>query len=359
MRNCKQILQVIAFVALCNTLYAQVKYSNEFLRIGVGARALGLGNATIATISDASSGYWNPAGLLHLKSNLEVSLMHNEYFAGIAKYDYGAIAARIDSSSVASLNVIRFAVDDIPNTTQLIDANGNVDYDRISTFSAADYAFIFSYAKQLKIPGLRLGGSAKIIRRTVGDFGGAWGFGLDAGAQYDYNKWHLAAMIRDVTSTFNAWSYSLDPQTIAVFQQTGNKIPENSVEVTLPGLILGGARKFTFKEKFSLVAELDLITTFDGKRNTLIKSDFASVDPCIGIEAGFKDFIFLRTGIGNFQTTTDITGGTVHTLQPNIGVGVKIKALTLDYALTNIGEAVGLYSNVFSLKLGINKHARK
>ncbi|MBI2269930.1 MAG: PorV/PorQ family protein [Bacteroidetes bacterium] len=359
MRNCKQILQAIAFVALSNTLYAQVKYSNEFLRIGVGARALGMGNASIATVSDASSGYWNPAGLLHLKSNLEVSLMHNEYFAGIAKYDYGAIAARIDSSSVASLNIIRVAVDDIPNTTQLIDANGYLDYDRISTFSAADYAFIFSYAKQLKIPGLRLGGSAKIIRRTVGDFGGAWGFGLDAGAQYDYKKWHLAAMIRDVTSTFNAWSYSLDPQTIAVFQQTGNKIPENSVEVTKPGLHLGGARKFTFKEKFSLMAELDLITTFDRKRNTLIKSNFASIDPCIGIEAGFKDFIFLRTGIGNFQTITDITGSTVHTLQPNIGVGVKIKALTLDYALTNIGEAVGLYSNVFSLKLGINKHAHK
>lgn len=355
----RKTLSAIVFIALCNTLLAQVKYSNEFLAIGVGARALGMSNATIATVGDATAGYWNPAGLLKLKSNLEVSLMHAEYFAGIAKYDYVAIAARIDSTSVAAFSVVRFGVDDIPNTTQLIDANGNVDYDKISTFSAADYAFLFSYAKQLKLPGLRLGGNAKVIRRTVGDFGGAWGFGLDAGAQYDYKKWRLAAMFRDVTSTFNAWSYSLDPSTKAVFQQTGNKIPDNSVEVTLPTLILGAARRFEFKHDFSLLAEVDLVNTFDRKRNVLIKSNFASIDPRAGLEVGYKDFIFVRAGVGNFQTMTDIEGNTIHTLQPNIGIGVKIKAITLDYALTNIGEAVGLYSNVFSLRLDINKHPHK
>src|SRR5476651_2371038 len=128
MRTLHKTILIIAFFVFSNAILAQVKYSNEFLAIGVGARALGMGNATVATVSDVTSGYWNPAGLLGLKSNLEVSLMHSEYFAGIAKYDYGAIAARIDSSSVAAFSVVRFGVDDIANTTQLIDANGNVDY---------------------------------------------------------------------------------------------------------------------------------------------------------------------------------------------------------------------------------------
>ncbi|MCC6690189.1 MAG: PorV/PorQ family protein [Bacteroidia bacterium] len=360
MNGIKKSVQTFMLVVLSSIAWGQVKYSNEFLQIGVGARALGMSNATVATVNDVTSGYWNPAGLLHLKSNIEVAAMHSEYFAGIAKYDYGSIAARIDSSSVASLSVVRFAIDDIPNTIQLLDANGNIDYDRISTFSAADYAFLFSYAKQLKIPGLRVGGSAKVIRRTVGDFGGAWGFGLDAGAQYDYKKWKFGAMFRDVTSTFNAWSYNLDAQTKAVFQQTGNKIPENSVEVTLPKLILGAARKVEFKQKFSIMGELDLVTTFDGKRNVLIGTNIASFDPRLGIEAGYKDFVFLRVGVGDFQTMTDISGQTIHTFQPNIGVGVKIKSLTLDYALTDIGDqSVALYSNVFSLKLDINKHPHK
>lgn len=266
----------------------------------------------------------------------------------------------IDSGSVAAFSVIRFGVDNIPNTTQLIDANGNINYDNITTFSAADYAFLFSYAKKSKIPGLNLGGNVKVIRRTVGDFGGAWGFGLDIGAQYEYKKWKFGAMLRDATSTFNAWNYTLDDQTKAVFQQTGNQIPTNSVEVTLPTLVLGAAKKYEFKYKISAMGELDLVTTFDGKRNVLLKSSFASADPHLGIQIGYNNFIFIRAGVGNFQTMTDITGQTVHTIQPNIGLGVRFKAITLDYALTNIGDATGgLYSNLFSLKLDINKHPHK
>lgn len=354
----KKIASVLFSVLLSTMLWAQVKYSNEFLAIGVGARALGMSNATVATTSDVTSGYWNPAGLLHLKSNLQVSLMHSEHFSGILKYDYAALAARIDSSSVAGFSFIRLGIDDIPNTTQLIDANGNVDYDKISTFSAADYAFIFSYAKQLKIPGFRVGGNAKIIRRKVGDFGGAWGFGLDAAAQYDYKKWKLGAVFRDVTTTFNAWSFNLDDQTKAVFQQTDNKIPQNSVEITLPQLIMGAAYKLDFKGNFSLAGELDLVTTFDRKRNVLIKSNFASINPRIGLEAGYKELVFVRFGVGDFQTSTDIEGKTIYTIQPNIGVGVRLKAIVLDYALTNVGADV-LYSNVFSVKLDINKRTHK
>jgi hypothetical protein len=248
--NKKFFTVLVAFLGIISTAVAQApKYSNEFLNIGVGARALGMSNSYVTSVNDVTAGYWNPAGLLGIKNQHQVALMHSEYFAGIAKYDYGAFATRIDSSSVLGLSLIRFGVDDIPNTTELIDANGNVDYNRISTFSAVDYAFLVSYAKQLKIPGLRLGANVKIIRRKVGDFAGAWGFGLDAGAQYDYKKWKFAAMARDVTSTFNAWSFNLSEETKQVFLATGNEIPENSVEITLPKLLLGAARKFDFNDK--------------------------------------------------------------------------------------------------------------
>src|SRR5687767_1621587 len=136
------------------------KYSNEFLAIGVGARALGMANCQVSAVNDVTSGYWNPAGLLQLKAPMQVGLMHSEYFAGIAKYDFGAFAKKIDSSSVVGFSIIRFGVDNIPNTTELIDAQGNWDYDRITTFSAADYAFIFSYARDLGIENLRVGGNA-------------------------------------------------------------------------------------------------------------------------------------------------------------------------------------------------------
>lgn len=350
-------LLIAAVMSICLTGFAQApKYSNAFLDIGVGARALGMSNSYVTTVNDVTAGYWNPAGLQGIGNQHQIALMHSEYFAGIAKYDYGAYATRIDSSSILGFTAIRFGVDNIPNTTELIDANGNVDYNRITTFSATDFAFIISYAKTTKIPGLRLGANAKIIRRKIGSFAGSWGFGLDAGVQYDYKKWKFAAMARDITSTFNAWTYNLTDETKAVFLATGNDIPVNSVEVTLPKLLLGAARKFDFTPKISLLAEFNLDATFDGKRDVMIQTKAVSMDPHFGLEASYMNLIFLRAGLGNYQTYTDALGKNVITIQPNIGLGVRIKSVIIDYALTNIGnQSVALYSNVFSLKVDINK----
>jgi len=241
----------IACLFLGSAVLAQApKYSNEFLSIGVGARALGMSNSYVASVNDVTSGYWNPAGLATIGNQHQVALMHSEYFAGIAKYDYGAIATRLDSSSVLGLSFVRFGVDGIPNTTDLINANGEVDYNRITTFSAVDFALLLSYAKTMKIPGLRLGGSAKVVRRRVGDFAGAWGFGVEAGLQYDYKKWKFAAMARDLSSTFNAWTFNLSDQMKQTFIATGNEIPSNSVEITLPKLLLGTSRRFDFTKKY-------------------------------------------------------------------------------------------------------------
>jgi len=76
----------------------------------------------------------------------------------------------------------------------------------------------------------------------------------------------------------------------------------------------------------------------------------------MGIEGSYMNFIFLRAGIGNYQTYTDAYGKTIETVEPSIGIGIKIKSLTIDYALTDIGDqSVALYSNVFSLKVDINR----
>ena len=351
-------LLVVIGSVVAGSLVAQdaPKYSNEFLAVGVGARALGMGSAYTAVVTDVTSGYWNPAGLLGVKGDLQVGVMHSEYFAGIAKYDYVGLAKPIDSVSTIGFTFVRFGIDNIPNTIDLIDPSGNIDYDRITTFSSADQAFIISYARKMRVPGLRIGGSAKVIYRRVGEFGKAWGFGIDAGAKYDINEWRLGAVVRDVTGTFNAWSYTLDQRTIDVFAQTGYDIPENSMEVTLPRFMLGVARQFKFGPKFGLVAAVDLENTFDGKRNTLIKTSTVSTDPRVGVELGYAGVVFVRMGMSNIQYVTDISDQQQLTVQPNIGIGLKIKSVSLDYALTDIGDnSVALYSNIFSLKFDLYK----
>ena len=330
------------------------KYSNEFLNIGVGARALGMGNSVVASSDDVTAGYWNPTGLLNTNTDLQLGLMHSEYFAGIAKYDFAGLTKTIDSSSAFGVSFIRFGVDNIPNTTELIDAQGNLDYDRITFFSATDMAFLFSYARKIK-SNLSIGGNVKIIHRKVGDFAKAWGFGIDGSIEYSKNNWRLAAVARDVTSTFNAWNYTLSDEVVEVFTLTDNEIPENGLELTLPRVVFAASKKWNINSKFTFLSEIDAAVTTDGKRNVLVVGDPFSIDPSIGMELGFKEIVYVRGGISNTQRVTDITQKVSYSIQPNIGIGLRFKGIALDYALTDIGDAsVALYSNVFSLRFNLS-----
>ena len=338
--------------------HAQGKYSNEFLSLGLGARGLGMANTMCAITDDVTSAYWNPAGLTRMDKRYQLSLMHAEYFAGIAKYDYGGIGFKIDSNQAVAFSYIRFGVDNIMNTTQLIDEQGNVDYDRITYFSAADNAFLLSYAYAFpQVPGLSLGANAKIVHRKIGQFAKSWGFRLDFGLMYNRKGWQAGVMLRDGTSTFNAWRYSLTDDVIAVFEETGNEIPENDLELTVPTLLLGGGKTVHFGKGFHGTFALGLDCTFDGKRNTLIKSNVLSIDPHFGMEFDYKKIVALRAGIGNFQREPDYDGNLKTTLQINFGVGVNIKdVVAIDYAFTDLGNlSIAQYSHIISLRVSIDK----
>lgn len=331
------------------------KYSNEFMNIGVSARAFGMGFTAVSFIDDATSGYWNPAGLNNLEPDNQLVLMHSSYFGGLANYDYLSFAKATDSLSHISFSVIRFAVDDIPDTRFLIDVNGSINYDNIRFFSSADYGFLFSYARKLDIlGGLDFGGNLKVIHRSVGSFSKAWGFGLDFGIQQKRGKWNLGLIGRDLLGTFNAWSHNVE-EVEATYALTGNDVPVNSLEITLPRLILGISRTFQIHRHVGMLASSDLEFTFDGKRNTLVSTDFSAVDPRFGLEFDYKKVGFLRMGINQFQEVKDFDGSMDWTFQPNFGVGVKVRELTIDYALTDIGNlAPGLFSHVFSIKVDFN-----
>lgn len=352
----KQFVFFVLIVCSAVTQAQIVKYSNEFLAIGVGARAAGMGGAVVSSVNDATGAYWNPAALLSIRDNVQVALMHNEQFAGIVKHDYGTVAFKFNEKSALAISMIRVGVDDIPNTLSLFQ-NGQLDYSRIKSFSSVDYAFMGSYARDLGIKGLSVGGNVKVIRRVVGEFANAWGFGFDVGAQYNYKKWLVGAMLRDITTTFNVWSYSFSEQEKQVLVQTNNSLPSNTLELTAPKMILGVSRKFFFfKENLSVLPELNSEVTFDGRKNNLVQSKYLNMDPRFGLELGYKNLVFLRGGMMNFQEVKQIDGSSDWSFMPSVGVGLLINNLSIDYALSNFGGSTSLpYSNVISLRLGINK----
>lgn len=351
--NCLKKNLFILVLLITSAVSAQTvrKYSNEFMNIGVDAAAFGMSNAVVASTNDVNSGYWNPAGLVGIEDN-QLSLMHASYFANIANYDYAAFAMPLDDRSAVGVSLIRFGVDDILNTTQLIDEQGNIDYNRISLFSTADYGFTFSYARELPLDGLNFGVNAKVIRRIIGDFASSWGFGLDAGIQFTTGNWNFGVMARDITTTFNAWNIDEEQfATIAGAVEGQNQELPETTEITIPKLQLGAAKKFVFHYDFVLLAEADLNFRF-AETNDIISTSFASIDPALGLQFGYIDMIFVRAGMGNFQNIRQLDGSDSVGFQPNIGVGFKYKGIQIDYALTDIGDqSAALYSNVFSLTL--------
>lgn len=352
--NFMQKLGLLILFFCATQISAQFRsYSNEFLNIGVDARAFGMGNAVVANVSDVNSAYWNPAGLTQIGDRWQGAAMHAEYFQSIAKYDYMAAAIPLDNRNAIAVSLYRFGVDNILNTTELIDNQGNIDYDRISTFSASDYALQMSFAGNFfRIEDVNFGLNAKLVYRNVGKFANAIGFGLDAGAQYRKGDFAAGVMVRDITSTFNVWS--INEEELNQLDIDGvllNEPPEETIELTLPKIQLGVSQKVHFSDKLTGLGELDLNFRLR-ETNDLVGASGLSFSPAAGVEIGYDEMIFIRAGVNNFQRSESFDGDQEFQFQPNIGLGFKYHGISIDYALTDIGDqSVALYSNIFSVKI--------
>lgn len=372
-----KILLVAASLVASLPTFAQ-KYSNEFLSIPVGARAQAMGGANIASVQDATAGFWNPAGLTGVELDMQLAAMHNEWFASIGRYDYVGIAAPLaDRSRYLGFSFIRFGVDNIPNTLSLYESDGTINYNNVTTFNAADYAFMFHYAQSFDSIGLSIGATAKVVHRKIGPFATAWGFGVDLGAQYRKGDWRFGLMLKDITTTFNAWSFNFTDDEKETLDLTGNDVPIQSMEITRPTIGMGfayikdfklGTPKEGKKQKyFGLTAEIDLNFTTDGRRNTLISASPFSIDPTMGLELHYNNLIFLRGGVNNIQQFKDISDNQKWAVQPNFGVGFRIYKFYVDYALgMNAGGAIidnsqgAVLSHLVSLKIDIDfKYIKK
>jgi len=346
-----RFLTFIFIFSLVSNAQSVRKYSNEFLNIGVNANALAMGKAVVANVNDVTAGYWNPAGLTQMEDS-EISLMHAAYFANIAQYDYIGYAKPIDNNSTIGFSLLRFGVDDIMDTTELIDSEGNVDYNRIKLFSAADYAFLFSFAQKPLMKDFSWGISAKIVHRRIGKFANSLGFGFDAGLQYQNENWSYGIMIRDITTTYNSWTINEDE-----FKKIQNAIPyqnqelPETTEITIPKMQLGLGKKWEITRDIGLQSNLDLNVRFV-ETNDLLHTSFASVEPALGLEADYLQIVYVRAGLNNIQHTLELDNSKSLSFQPNIGVGFEYNGIHIDYALTNIASVGNaLYSNIFSLKI--------
>lgn len=350
----KQTSLLIICTFLVAVASAQVaKYSNEFLQIGVGARAQAMGHTGVALSKGPYAAYWNPALLTDQTREMELAGMHAEWFAGVGKYDYLGLGYHKDKSKhYFAASVIRFGVDDIPNTLSLYNNDGTINLDNVVPFSAADYALMGSYARYLVAGGTEInwGSNVKVIYRHIGSFAQSFGFGLDAALHVRRKAWNFGLVARDFTNTFNAWSFSLTPEEEQLLLAANNSLPINSVELTRPTLVLGFGHTKNFKKDWQLKTELDLLATTDGKRNTLVSTNSVSINPNLGVEVVYKKLVALRGGLHQWQKDTRFSGDAFWTATATGGVGVMFRRWHLDYAFASpVATGDKAYTHVVSL----------
>ncbi len=147
----------------------------QFLKIGVGARALGMGGAQVGVTGDISSLYWNPAGLSRLNINSELTFNHANWLADIS-YDFAAAVMPIGELGTFGLSVISMRVpEDIVTTVDFPEGDGR-------RWNATSLAFGLTYARNLT-DRFSIGLTMKYIREAIWSES-ASGFALDIGTLY-------------------------------------------------------------------------------------------------------------------------------------------------------------------------------
>jgi len=308
---------LLGFLVLSSNLFSDGisvgKYTGEFLAIGVGGRALGLGSAYVSISNDVTAGYWNPAGLASLNYPQGI-FMHDERFAGLVNYNYGAIAIPYKNTMTLGFSVIRLGIDGIPDTRQaFIDRNGNlkiddaseIDYTKITEFNYADWAFLFSFGNKLN-ENLSYGVNLKLIRRDIAEYV-AWGIGFDLGVIYNLNeKLSLGANFQDITTTIVAWD-------------------NGTTQLISPTLKIGSSYKINFLDGV-LIPAFDTDIRFENRKfASMANVGPVSLDFHTGIEYTYKKLVSIRLGYNEVKQIT-------------LGAGIALPKLNIDYSFVKFDK---------------------
>lgn len=169
---------ILLFIIFYSAIFAQNPNLGtagaQFLQLQVGARGSSMGGAIIGLTNDASSVFWNPAGLTSVKS-VDAHFSYMDWFK-LFDFNAAAIALNAGDAGVFAAHLIVFSTDKMEITTEE-NPNGTGRF-----FDAQDLAFGVSYARLLT-DRFSIGLSAKYIYQRIWNET-AEGIAFDIGTQY-------------------------------------------------------------------------------------------------------------------------------------------------------------------------------
>lgn len=265
-----------------------------FLKIGVGARPIGMGSAFTAIADDVNAVHWNPAGLAQLDKR-ELGMMDAQMFAD-TRLDFIGLAAPLKSGTLAfsSLYLSQGA----------IEARGS-NRERLGTFTAADTALAVSFARNVG-RGVSLGLTGKYLQSRIADVT-AQTFAADIGVLA-----HTG--VRGLTVG-------------AAIQNAGPGMKFLSERSNLP---LTGTAGIALRTPMGLTLSADLKRNVYDRRNSFSMGAELPVMKALSLRAGYLSAI-AGGASANGARLQDARG-------IGAGLGVRMQSFTLDYAFTPMGE---------------------
>jgi hypothetical protein len=360
----KQLLLAIPAFVLLVTIgiqpvaaqnFLRVSYGDDLFAIGGGARAMGMGGAQVALVDDVTAGFWNPAGLSGVTTR-QISYMHSERFGGLVSYDYGAFAMPLRrEGDVLAITFFRQGVDGIKNTLNAWDRERDRPVanpqDYITEFTTADMAFLVSYGTRYSDE-LRWGVSAKVLYSRLGPFANGLGYSVDAGAQYRKGRLMAGVNLQNITTLMKLWSVNeneLEPLRDFFGDDSLNEMPVGQNEYTPPSVRAGIASFYDIQD-FRITGVLDLNLHFEGRRTYHVNLGGMSLQPHAGIEAGYKESVFLRIGVTDVYTDKD----SALLASPTLGAGFRAGMLFFDYSFGSFAGANALLGSTHRLSARIS-----
>ncbi len=333
------ILIVILFSANQNLFSQNVSKTGttaaSFLEIGVGASANGMGGAFVGLANDASTLYWNVAGIAAL-NKYEVILVHTDWIAD-TKFDYAGLIIPLGDFGKLGLSFTSLSMGDMKVRT-VEQPNGTGE-----NFSAGDIAVAISFARSLT-ERFSVGITAKYIKQSIWHMSSS-AFAIDAGTLFKTDL--LGGMtIGAVLSNFGT-PMQLDGRDTRYFirvdetkQGSNERIPTNieldSWDLPLHFQIGVSTPAFQYND-YKLTVSADAIVP---------NNDYQSLN--IGAEFSFMDFLLLRGGY-NSLFLKDAEGGLSFGAGVNSEMLLSTAIVNFDYAFRDFGKL----KNVHSFSVGI------
>ena len=293
----------------------------SFLSMEVGARAIGMGGAFVALADDATSLYWNPAGIAIMPRG-EVTLNHSEWLADV-NFDYAGVALPIGAIGTVGLSFTSLTMDDMEVRTVAYPEGTN------EMFSASDFAIGASFARSLT-DRFAIGFTAKYVHQSL---------------------WHMSAssMALDIGTLFKTqFNGMMVGMSISNF---GNKLQlvgsDTQIPVDIAPELEGNNSKIVGNMKTDKWS-LPLIFRFGVAMNVIDNYNYrwtVALDAMhpndnteylnLGTEYALKRMIFLRAGYKNMFMKDSEEGLTLGGgLAYQVMGSVKLK---LDYAYADFG----------------------